>query len=92
MPDEVDPTVILTIVGSPSHGLCTIPTRECVRRETGVHKSAVRAVKDVVQVVVIVVDLGRGKLTLVNNVLARKRADVESFRECTSQRFSFVLR
>ena len=71
-----------TVVSSPSKWLSTVPTRECVGREARVHQAEVGLVENVVEVMVVVVDLRWGELSLVNDVLRRQRADVESFREC----------
>ena len=61
----------LTVVCGPPHGLCTVPARESIGGEARVDESEMRAVKHMVQVVVVVVHLGRGELTLVDDVLRR---------------------
>ena len=66
------------------HRLCAIPARERVRREARVDESEVRAVEDMVEVVVVAVHLRRGELTLVDDVLGREGANVEALRERTS--------
>jgi len=38
----------------------------------------VRPIKDVIQVVVIIVDLRRGELSLIDDIFGRKGADVET--------------
>ena len=60
---------IRTVVGCPSHRLSTIPAREGVRRETRVHEREMRAIQDVVEVVVIVIHLWRRQLALIHDVL-----------------------
>ena len=62
-------SILRTIVSCPSHGLGTIPTRECIRRESRVYKREVRAVQNMVEIVVIVVDLRGRKLAFIHNVL-----------------------
>ena len=78
MPGEVDPTRILTIMGGPTHGLRAIPTRERVCREARMYQSEMRAIEDMVQVVIVVVHLRRRKLALVDDILGRERTDVEA--------------
>ena len=70
----------------PSHGLCAIPTGERVCREPRVDESEMRRKHDVVQVVVVIVDLGRRELALVNDVFAREGTDVEPLGERTEER------
>ena len=48
------------------------------------HEGEVRAIKNVVQVMVVVVHLRRGELALVDDVLRRERAYVEALGERTS--------
>ena len=67
----------------PTHGLRTVPAREGVCGETRVNERKVRAIEHMVQVVVVVVHLRRRKLALVDDVLGRKRADVEALGERT---------
>ena len=59
-----------TVVSGPSHGLSTVPAGESVGGEARVYKGKVGRKEDMVQVVIIIVDLGAGELTLVDNVLA----------------------
>ena len=73
-----------TVVSGHPHGLCTVPAREGVGRETRVDEGEVSAVEDMVEVVVVVVHLRGRELTLVDNVLGRERADVEALGERTS--------
>ena len=47
------------------------------------HEGEVRAIKNVVQVMVVVVHLRRGELAFVDDVLGRERADVEALGERT---------
>jgi hypothetical protein len=42
----------------------------------------VRSIEYMVQVVVIIVDLRRGKLPLIDDILGRKGADVETLCKC----------
>ena len=72
-----------TIVCGPSHGLRTVPAGEGVGGEARMHEGEVRAIKNVVQVMVVVVHLRRGELALVDDVLGRERADVEALGERT---------
>lgn len=68
-------------MGRPSHGLRTIPARECIRRETRVNKGEVSAIQRMVEVVIVIVHLRRGELALVNDILGRKRAYIEALSE-----------
>jgi hypothetical protein len=68
-------------VGGPSERLSTIPAGEGVGGETGVDEGEVRAIEYMVEVVVVVVHLRRRELTLVHDVLGRKRADKEALGE-----------
>ena len=70
----------------PPHGLRTVPAGEGVGGESRVNECEVRAVQNMVQVVVVVVHLRRRELTLVNDVLGGERTDVEALRERTSDR------
>lgn len=45
------------------------------------YKGEVRAVQNMVQIVVVIVHLWGGKLALVNNIFGRKGTNVKSFRE-----------
>ena len=53
----------------PSHWLGTVPTRDCVCRESRVYKSEMGFVVDIVEIVEVVVYLDGGELTFVNDVL-----------------------
>ena len=59
----------LTVVCGPPHGLRTIPAGEGVCGEARVNESEVRAVQNMVQVVVVVVHLRRRELALVDDIL-----------------------
>ena len=69
---------------SESHGLGSVPAGESVCGETRMNESEMRAIQNMVQVVIVVVHLRRRKLTLVDDVLGRKRAYVEALRKRTS--------
>jgi hypothetical protein len=67
----------LTVVSSPSHRLSTIPGGEGVGRETRVDQGKMGGVLVVLEIIEKVVDLNGRELTLVDNVLVGKRADVK---------------
>jgi len=46
----------------------------------------VRPIKDVIQVVVIIVDLRRGELPLIDDIFGGKGAYVETLRKCALRR------
>ena len=71
----------LTVVGSPPHRLGPVPTRESVGRETGMDEGEVGTIENMIQVVVIIVDLGRGELPLIDNILGREGTYVETLRK-----------
>lgn len=77
---------MLTVVRSPSQRLSPIPGRECVRGESRVDQCKVCLVVGIDQIVVILVDLHRGQLALVDNVLVGQRADVEPVVEANAVR------
>jgi hypothetical protein len=71
-----------TVVGCPPHRLGPVPTWEGVRRKSRMDEGEVGPIKDMIQVVVIIVDLRRGKLPLIDDILGRKGADVETLCKC----------
>ena len=64
-------------MSGPSHGLCTIPTGECIGRESRVNKRKVSFIVDIVKIIEIVVYLDRSKLTFINNIPVAQRADIK---------------
>jgi hypothetical protein len=50
--------------------LSTVPAWECIGGEAGVYKGKMGRKEDMVQVVIIIVNLGAGELALIDNVLA----------------------
>ena len=71
-------------MGSPSHGLSTIPGGKCIGREAGMDKCEMSFVTDIIEIVEIIVHLYRSKLSLVDNVLVTQRTDVEPSLQCNS--------
>ncbi len=47
------------------------------------YKSEVRAIQDMVEIMIIVVHLRRGELSFIHDILRGQRADVKAFRERT---------
>ena len=70
-----------TIMSSPAQRLGTVPGGEGIRREPGVNQGKMCLIIGVYQVMIVRVDLDRGKLALVNNILVRQGADVEPIME-----------
>ena len=69
--------VDFTIVAQETEGLCKFPLRECIGRETGMDKGETAGEIVVAQVRIVSSELSGSKHSLVDDVLARKGADVE---------------
>lgn len=67
----------------PTHGLSPVPAGECVGREPGMNERKVRGIENMIEIMVVVINLRGRELALINDVLARKGANVKPFGERT---------
>ena len=73
-----------------SEGLRPIPARKGVGREAGVDQCEMAFVIDGNQIMVVLVDLDRGKLALVNNVFVAEGAQIEPVVQANGVRGTFT--
>lgn len=71
-------------MGTKTHWLRSVPRGKGISREAGVNQTKVRLVIHISQIVKVVIDLNRRKLSLVDNVFGGKRTNVKPFGQTNS--------